>query len=84
MISRVTGLPIFTHFPFGHITHKTTFPLGTYAKLEPNNNGGYDITFSDYPVLDANTLFLNELLPPPPSLFDAIDESVDNQSNDIP
>ena len=84
VISRVTGLPIFTHFPFGHITHKTTFPLGTYAKLEPSNNGGYDITFSDYPVLDANTLVLNELLPPPPSLFDAIDENVDNQSNDIP
>lgn len=80
-ISRTTGLPVFTHFPFGHIAHKTSFPLGAPAQLSPDNNGGYQITFSNYPTLNANALYLDALLPPPP-IFDFIGESSASASQD--
>lgn len=76
-ISRTTGLPVYTHFPFGHIAHKTSFPLGASAKLTPDNNGGYQITFSDYPTLNPNVLNLDALLPPPP-VFDFISPNSEN------
>lgn len=64
-ISRVAGIPVLTGFPFGHIAHKTTFPLGAQAALRGNSAGGYQITFSGYPTLNAASLNLSALLPPP-------------------
>ena len=64
-VSRVAKVPVLTGFPFGHITNKTTFPLGAHAQLRPSSNGGYQVRFSDYPVLSANGLNLNTLLPQP-------------------
>ncbi|ASK28127.1 LD-carboxypeptidase [Neisseria chenwenguii] len=64
-IQRVTQVPVLTGFPFGHITNKTTFPLGAHAKVKSTGNGGYTVTFSGYPTLAANTLNLNALLPQP-------------------
>ncbi len=64
-ISRVAGISVLTDFPFGHIAHKTTFPLGAQAALRGNSAGGYQITFSGYPTLNAASLNLSALLPPP-------------------
>ncbi|XXQ68640.1 LD-carboxypeptidase [Neisseriaceae bacterium B1] len=66
IIARVSGVPVYSGFPFGHIANKTTFPLGAHAQLNPDSNGGYSITFSGYPTMNANTLNLSALIPPPP------------------
>lgn len=64
-IQRVTRVPVLTGFPFGHITNKITFPLGAHAKISSTNNGGYNVTFTGYPTLNAASLSLDTLLPPP-------------------
>ena len=64
-ISRIAGIPVLQGFPFGHITNKTTFPLGAHAQLR-ESGAGYSITFSQYPTLNPAGLSLNMLLPPPP------------------
>lgn len=64
-ISRTANIPVYTHFPFGHIAQKTTFPLGAQARLRPTNNGGYQITFSGYPTLNPAALNLAALKPAP-------------------
>ncbi|STZ76724.1 LD-carboxypeptidase [Bergeriella denitrificans] len=69
-ISRVTRVPVLTGFPFGHITNKATFPLGAHAKIRSNGSGGYSVTFSGYPTLNAAGLNLDSLLPPPMPVFD--------------
>lgn len=68
-INRVTRVPVLTGFPFGHITNKTTFPLGAQAKVRSTGTGGYEVTFSGYPTLNADSLSLNTLLPPPEPVF---------------
>lgn len=62
-ISRVAAIPVYQHFPFGHVAQKTTFPLGAPAHLRPSADGGYQITFSQYPTLNAQSLNLSALLP---------------------
>ena len=69
-ISRIARVPVLTGFPFGHITNKATFPLGAHAKIRSNGNGGYSVTFSGYPTLNASSLSLDTLLPPPMPVFD--------------
>lgn len=79
-ISRAAGIPVYTGFPFGHIANKTTFPLGAHAQLRADSSGGYSITFSGYPTLDAAALNLAALQPPP--LFSPTDSSTtDSESN---
>lgn len=70
-IQNTAKIPVFTGFPFGHITNKVTMPLGAQADLRSLSNGGYQITFNDYPVLNSNGLNLNQLLPQP--AFDGLD-----------
>ncbi|PSJ79403.1 LD-carboxypeptidase [Neisseria iguanae] len=70
-IYRVTRVPVLSGFPFGHITNKATFPLGAHAKVRSNGSGGYSVTFSGYPTLNAASLSLDTLLPPPMPSFDA-------------
>ncbi len=65
LMQRVTGVPVLTGFPFGHIRNKATFPLGAQASIRPQGNGGYSVSFTDYPTLNPNQLSLNNLLPPP-------------------
>ncbi|MCP1661132.1 LD-carboxypeptidase [Neisseria perflava] len=69
-INRVTRVPVLTGFPFGHITNKATFPLGAQAQVRSTGNGGYSVTFSGYPTLNAASLNLDSLLPPPVPVFD--------------
>ncbi len=54
-IRKVTGVPVFTGFPFGHIRNKATFPLGAMATLA-TDTWGYSVTFPDYPTTSANGL----------------------------
>lgn len=75
-IARAVNIPVYTGFPFGHISNKNTFPLGAYAQLRPNN-GGYQITFSGYPTLNTTTLNLNSLMFPTPN-----STLVDDTNND--
>ncbi|WP_416189259.1 LD-carboxypeptidase [Neisseria sp. CCUG17229] len=70
-INRVTRVPVLSGFPFGHITNKATFPLGAHAKVRSTGSGGYSVTFSGYPTLNANSLSLDTLLPPPMPTFDS-------------
>lgn len=57
----VSQVPILTGFPFGHILHKATFPLGAPCRLE-NTADGYRVQFFDYPTLNADNLQLNQLI----------------------
>ena len=77
-IQRVAKVPVLTGFPFGHIANKATFPLGAHAKIRSSGNGGYSVTFSGYPTLDAGSLSLSTLLPPPVSFggFGSVQETV--------
>ena len=70
-ISRTAKIPVLTGFPFGHITNKTTFPLGAHAKVRSTGNGGYSVTFSGYPTLNPSALTLDNLLPPPVPTYDS-------------
>lgn len=80
-IQSATGVPVLTGFPFGHITNKVTMPLGAQAHLQSTSNGGYQITFSHYPMLNANRLNLSSLLPPPEPIFDTLDSVFGNTTN---
>lgn len=62
-VSRITKVPVLTGFPFGHITNKATFPLGAHAQIRSGSDGGYSVTFSGYPTLNASGLMLDTLLP---------------------
>ena len=68
VIARATGVPVYTGFPFGHVANKTSFPLGARAQLRGNSTGGYQITFSDYPTLNAAALNLKAGLLPQPEI----------------
>ncbi|MDO5686684.1 MAG: LD-carboxypeptidase [Neisseria sp.] len=61
-LRRLTGIPIFTDFPFGHIRDKASFPLGVRCRLE-TDDGGYRVSFDDYPTMHANQLNLQSLVP---------------------
>lgn len=60
-LHELTGLPIFSGMPFGHIAKKRSFPLGAMCQLIPNTDGGYALTFSDYPTMDAKAIHAQAL-----------------------
>ena len=66
-LRRISGIPVLTGFPFGHISDLATFPLGVQTTIRSNGTGGYSASFSGHPVLNPAALTLNNLLPPPPS-----------------
>lgn len=70
-LQSATKVPVLTGFPFGHISNKVTMPLGAQAQIRSTPNGGYQVRFSDYPVLNAQGLNLAQLLPQP--TFDGLD-----------
>ncbi|MGL6070696.1 LD-carboxypeptidase [Craterilacuibacter sp.] len=51
-VRKVTGVPVFTGFPFGHIRNKATFPLGAMATLA-TDTWGYSVSFPEYPTSSA-------------------------------
>ncbi|MBH5329074.1 LD-carboxypeptidase [Eikenella sp. S3360] len=66
-LRRISGIPVLTGFPFGHISDLATFPLGVPTAIRSNGAGGYTARFSGHPTLNPAALTLNNLLPPPPS-----------------
>lgn len=63
VLRQITGLPVLTGFPFGHIRDKVTMPLGYRARLQTTAQG-YRLRFSGYPRLDARHLQLQTLTDP--------------------
>ena len=55
-LHELTGLPIYSGMPFGHIGKKYSFPLGATCQLIPNTNGGYQLVFTDYPTIKADAI----------------------------
>lgn len=74
-ISRAAKIPVYTHFPFGHVSNKNSFPLGGYARLSSWDNGGYRVDFQNYPHLDAKQFALETLLNPLPTAAETAAES---------
>ncbi|WP_372843879.1 LD-carboxypeptidase [Psychrobacter sp.] len=60
-LHQLTGLPIYSGMCFGHIGKKHSFPLGATCQLRPNNAGGYQLTFSDYPTIKADAIHVEGL-----------------------
>ncbi len=55
-LHELTGLPIYSGMPFGHIGKKYSFPLGATCQLIHNTGGGYQLAFTDYPIIEADTI----------------------------
>ncbi|MGO2278472.1 MULTISPECIES: LD-carboxypeptidase [unclassified Psychrobacter] len=55
-LHELTGLPIYSGMPFGHIGKKHSFPLGATCQLTPNANGGYQLSFTNYPTIKADAI----------------------------
>ena len=60
-LHQLTGLPIYSGMRFGHIAQKYSFPLGATCQLRPNNAGGYQLMFSDYPTIKADAIYVEGL-----------------------
>ncbi len=52
----LTGLPIYNGMSFGHIAQKHSFPLGARCQISPNALGGYQLSFADYPIVEASAM----------------------------
>ncbi|WP_201591324.1 LD-carboxypeptidase [Psychrobacter fozii] len=60
-LHELTGLPIYSGMRFGHIGQKYSFPLGTTCQLTPNTDGGYQLAFTNYPIIKAETIHVEGL-----------------------
>ncbi|AUH51005.1 LD-carboxypeptidase [Chromobacterium sp. ATCC 53434] len=49
-LRRISGVPVFTGLPFGHIADKTTLPLGFPARFQADESG-LALQFLDYPTI---------------------------------
>jgi len=54
-LRKVTGLPVFTGVPFGHVARKHSFPLGATCRLTANETG-MTMAFSGYPVIERGLI----------------------------
>jgi muramoyltetrapeptide carboxypeptidase len=55
-LHELTGLPIYSGMPFGHIGKKYSFPLGATCQISANTVGGYQLAFTDYPTIKADAI----------------------------
>ena len=55
-LHRLTGLPIYSGMRFGHIAQKHSFPLGARCEISSDDEGGYQLRFSDYPTVEASAV----------------------------
>ncbi|WP_435978762.1 LD-carboxypeptidase [Psychrobacter sp. DM4] len=60
-LHKLTGLPIYSGMTFGHIAKKHSFPLGAKCEIRPNDTGGYQLSFSDYPTIQADAIHVEGL-----------------------
>ena len=55
-LHELTGLPIYNGMSFGHISKKHSFPLGARCQISPNTEGGYTLSFANYPTIKAGSI----------------------------
>ena len=55
-LHKLTGLPIYNGMSFGHISKKHSFPLGARCQISSNMEGGYTLSFADYPTIKADNI----------------------------
>ena len=55
-LHELTGLPIYSGMPFGHIGKKHSFPLGATCQISADTVGGYQLAFTDYPTIEADAI----------------------------
>ncbi|MFC6203522.1 LD-carboxypeptidase [Psychrobacter urativorans] len=55
-LHELTGLPIYNGMSFGHISQKSSFPLGATCQISANTAGGYQLSFADYPTIKAEAI----------------------------
>ncbi|MGE6440329.1 LD-carboxypeptidase [Psychrobacter sp. NPDC078409] len=55
-LHELTGLPIYSGMPFGHIGKKYSFPLGATCQISADTVGGYQLAFTDYPTIKADAI----------------------------
>ena len=60
-LHKLTGLPIYSGLRFGHIAQKASFPLGATCTIKANTIGGYQLSFVDYPTINANSINIKGL-----------------------
>ena len=60
-LHELTGLPIYSGMSFGHIGQKHSFPLGARCQISPNAIGGYQLAFTGYPTIKADTIHVEGL-----------------------
>lgn len=59
-LQRITGLPVLTGMPFGHVANKQSFPLGTMCHLTPTASG-ITLQFEGYPTIDRQLVYAEGL-----------------------
>ena len=55
-LHELTGLPIYNGMSFGHIARKSSFPLGATCEISTDTTGSYQLSFADYPIIDARAM----------------------------
>ncbi|AXE31774.1 LD-carboxypeptidase [Chromobacterium phragmitis] len=60
-LRRISGVPVFTGLPFGHIANKTTMPLGFPARFQGDGDG-VTLQFLDYPTVDVSGVQIPALM----------------------
>ncbi|WP_296211750.1 LD-carboxypeptidase [Psychrobacter sp. UBA3480] len=55
-LHELTGLPIYSGMPFGHIGKKYSFPLGAACQISADTVGGYQLVFTNYPIIKADAI----------------------------
>lgn len=59
-LQRITGLPVLTGMPFGHVANKQSFPLGTMCHITPTASG-ITLQFEGYPTIDRELIYAEGL-----------------------
>lgn len=54
-LRRMTGLPVYTGLPFGHVARKQSFPIGAMCTLN-HDDKGLALEFSGYPVIEKSLI----------------------------
>ncbi|WP_231137389.1 LD-carboxypeptidase [Chromobacterium paludis] len=63
-LRQISGVPVFTGLPFGHIANKTTLPLGFPARFQADGDS-LTLQFLDYPTISPLGLQPQALLDQP-------------------
>ncbi|UTH73728.1 LD-carboxypeptidase [Chromobacterium sp. IIBBL 290-4] len=59
-LRHISGVPVYTDLPFGHIADKTTLPLGFRARYQADADG-LSLSFDAHPYVDLTSIDANAL-----------------------